>query len=596
MTANRIPTEAAKVGSSVSTLSAEDLRHGQHIFLDDALRTLPSISITQTGSRGSVSDIRIRGEEAYRTLVLLDGLEISDPAGTQVSTNLANLLAGNTEKVEVLRGPQSMLYGADAIGGVVSIQSKRGAEGLEGTMQAEYGSYDSYGTSASLLAGQGPFDVSLFGARYETSGFSSKSGDLSLADDDGYDNWTAHGVLGVEPAENIRIESVLRYVTGRSEFDGFSGDPDRLLLTDEFAVRVVAKGQFLDDRLSSKLAYNFFDTRRDDLSNGVPFAFGSKFDGKRHKLESENSFEIIENQTILIGGDFEDEEIVTDTGNGEADIWGVYGQWQGEFKERLFLTAGMRFDEHSTFGEHLGFRGTAAFLTDLLGQGDGSTKFRASAGSGFRPPSLFEIAFNESSPSAPLPDLREEKSFGWDVGIEQSALNDALQIELTYFQTRIKDELRFDNVAFDRYFQADGNTVSKGIELGVAVNPLANLTIAANYTFTESEVNSPDAEDGLPRVRRPKHLANVRANYTFFADRANINLIVRGAAEIQDGFREFRTVLEDYMTVDLGASFRIHENAEIYGKVINLFNADYQEVDGFNTPDASGFGGIRISF
>ena len=605
VSATRIATPLRQIGSAVTVITAEELEEQGTTYVADALRRVPGVAVTQSGSFGGTAAVRLRGEEGFRTLVLLDGIDIADPASTQAQAEFANLLVTEIERIEVLRGPQSLLYGGDAIGGVISITSKRGtADEFHGTVQGVYGSFDTWDGAAAARGGYGPVDGSISIRGLTSDGFSAREGN-GFSEDDGYDNETIHGVVGFQPLENLRFEGIFRHVDADSEFDRFADTPRSELFTEQNAGRVTADLGLLEGRWTNKLGVSYIENKRNDYENGAPNRdfFGNlatQFDGERIEADYVGSFAVSDSHLILFGGDFEREEVVTSSLKADAEIAGGFVEYQGAFFDSLFVTAGARFDDHSEFGFNDSYRGTVAYLHDFFGAESflGETKFKGAVGTGFRTPSLFELFDQSDFGSGPIgnPNLDAEQSFGWEAGVEQIFWDNRGSVELVYFDQQIEDEIRFDNTFFSGYFQSDGTSRSHGVEASLRLTPLRNLDIFAAYTWNHASVDSPDADSGLDRVRRPRHTGDVTVNYRFLKDRANINVNVHAVAGHEDGFLTFRTELDDYITVNLAGSFRVHENVEFFGRIVNLFDEDYQEVDGFGTQRLSGYGGVRVSW
>ncbi len=595
VTASRRAVPLRQVGSSVSVVTAAELEAQGILYVEDALRRLPGVTVSAAGGRGGQVAVRLRGEEAYRTLVLIDGIRVSDPALPQSAVNFANMTVFAIERIEVLRGPQGLLYGADAIGGVINIITRRGREQAF-AFSAEAGSFGTQSARGFAGGRVGEVDLALGGTWTHTDGFSAREDDPTLADDDGYRNLALHGVVGFDLSEGTRLEAIARYVDSYAQFDGFSGDSDRDLLTEEVATRVSLTTSEMGGGITHQLAYNFFRTRRDDLDGGQPTSdfFGapiSRFDGDRHEVEYLGSLDPVNGHGFSFGAEYEREEVVTDALSDSTSTIAAFAEWQAQWSPQIFTTLGVRFDAPEDFGNHLSLRATAAYLAPLFGTAE--TKFRASAGTGFRAPSAFERARNLSFG---LANLHEETAVGFDVGVDQPLFDGRAELSLTYFDQRIEDEIRFDNVGFSGYFQAAGTSRSRGVEVGLVAELAPGLSLSANYTYTDATVNSPDAENGLPRVRRPKHTTSADVDYVGAGGRLHLNANVRSAAKAEDGFREFRVDLDDYVTLGVAASFEIYEGVEITARGLNLTNAQYQEVSGFASADRAAFVGVRVRF
>jgi vitamin B12 transporter len=255
----------------------------------------------------------------------------------------------------------------------------------------------------------------------------------------------------------------------------------------------------------------------------------------------------------------------------------------------------VRYDDDDDFGSHVSGRATAAWLPEFLA--DETTKFHASYGTGFRAPSPFESATNRA---ASLPALKEEDSRGADFGVEQSFLAHAAAIDVTLFEQWTRNEIRFDNIGFTGYFQEPGESFARGVEITgnwrkpVHFGALTSFDLQTALTYTDSKVHSPDAENGLPRIRRPRYMTATTLTLGFGEDRASLALTLRSAAKTEDGFSSFRVPLDSYGVVDVSARWSLSSRMEAFLRGNNIFNEQYQEVSGFATSDAALYAGIRI--
>jgi len=595
VSANRRAVPLREVGASVSVVTAAELEAQGIFYVEDVLRRLPGVQASSSGGRGGQVAVRLRGEESYRTLVLVDGIRVADGALPQAAVNFGNLTVTAIDRIEVLRGPQALLYGADAIGGVINIVTRRGGEDAA-SLGVEAGSNETYTARGFVGGARDRVDLALSGDYTRTDGISAKVGDATLADDDGYRNLTLHGVVGAGLSEGTRLEIVGRYSDSYAQFDGFSFDPDRDLLTQEVAARVALTSDEIGEGLHHLIAYNFYQVRRTDLDGGQPTrdylnALISRFDTDRHEAEYLVSLDPINGHGFTAGASYLSEEVTTDAINDTTTTFAAYAEWQAEWTAHFFSTVGLRFDAPEDFDNHVSLRATAAYLVPLF---EGTeTKFRASAGTGFRAPSAYERAYNAG---AGLAELSEETGIGFDVGVDQPFMHGAATLSLTYFDQRIEDEIRYDNVNFTGYFQSSGRSHSRGVEAGLEAALTPNLSASLSYTYTDATVTSPDAEDGLPRVRRPQHMGSVDLDYVGDGQRLRVNVNARGVDDNEDGFREFRTDLSDYLVFGAAMSYAVTPHVALTLRGANLTDADYMEVDGFSTPGREVFVGLRVRY
>ncbi len=587
ITSSRVEMPLRAIGTSVSVITGQEIQDRGYNSLVDVLRNQPSVSVSNAGGAGKATALRIRGEAGYRTLVLLDGIDISDSSGTQVSPRWEHLQGAGVERVEILRGPQGLMYGADA-GGVVNIQSRTAQSGFGGDLTAQGGRYGTQQYSGSLAGGNNTLDFNVFASDYQTDGFNSRTTDTALKDDDGYENTTAHGRLGWSPSEDLRFELIAHDVDADNNYDScysvatFASVDD---CTDSFrqtsyrATAEIGAGSF-----GHKLAYTDSTTEREFFSEGLS-SFAA--DGGLEKIEYLGTWAGGDPLRLVYGIDFETESIDDGTFDTDRDQIGYYAEYQGNFSEQFFVTAGVRYDDNDDFDAHTSWRASATYLLNLSG---GELKFKGTYGTGFRAPSLYEISYN-NGPFATSPasetDLVEETTEGFDLGLAYYG-NGGLFLEAVYFDQKIDDLIDFDLINYSGYLQFKGESSSTGVELVADIPVADSWFFIGNYTYN-------DAEDpnGQQRLRSPKHLANLGVSYRTLGNMLAINLNIRSSYDAVDSFG---VEIDNYEVVDLSARYQIFDGLEIFARIENLLDEDYEEVPTYNTSGTAGYAGVRYSF
>lgn len=581
VTSSRVEMPLRQIGTSMSVVSAEDIQALGFTNLSDILRTQPGIATSNTGGQGQPTALRVRGEDGFRTLVLFDGIDISDPSGVQVTPRNEHILSSGIQRVEILRGPQGLMYGADA-GGIINISSKRFDRGFAGTVSGEGGRYGTHQFAADLGGGNDIVDASLSAADYETDGFNALGTDTDLADDDGYENTTLHGRLGWNATDTLRVEVVGRDVDAKTDYDN--------CYTDAFELRNDCHNEvtqtsyraaisYSGETLSHALSYDSTDTDSKFFTEGQrSFAL----DGEMQRAGYLGTWAVMEGTRLVYGVDLKSESMDDGSTDIDRDQAGYYLEYQGGFADSLYVTTGVRYDDNDDFGTHTSYRVSGAWLNEL---GGGTLKLKATYGTGFRAPSPFEVSTN-NQPWNPDIDLQEEKSHGYDLGVEYFA-NSGLYLELVWFDQTIEDEIFYDFVTFG-YDQGDGNFDSSGIELAAEVPLYRGLKLNTNYTWNDTE-----NAVGENRVRRPKHLANLALNYHTDSGKLVLGLNLRASsdAEAIDGSN-----LDDYEVLNFNVSYQLIDDLEIYGRIENLLDENYQEVKDYNSSGAAGYAGLRYSF
>jgi vitamin B12 transporter len=586
VTSSIIPTPRREIGTAVSVLDGEAIELRGYESLADALRTQPGVGVTNSGGAGKSTTLRIRGEDGFRTLLIIDGVKAVDPSGTQAAPSFDSLISTpDLERVEILRGPQGFIYGADA-GGVVNVITGTGSGELGGRVGIESGSYGTRKLDGMVEGGRDAFDYVVSGTRFETDGFNAQTSDTVLRDDDGADNTTLHAKIGWNATDKLRVQLVARDIDATAQYDGcytvtFDPTNDCVQRTEQTTYRLSA--DYRAGKTTSTFAYTDLDVARDNLADGA-----SAFDthGITSHLEYTGSFTPSGATTLVYGVDFEHDE-ATGSGDLARNQRGYYAEYEGKFASRFFVSVGARHDDVDDSGAHLSGRLSAAYVQPLS-DGD-ALKYRLSYGTGFRAPSLFEIAYNRGPfafPPASTTQLNDETSRGYDLGVEYDAKS-GLHLEATYFDQKIADEIYFDALGTG-YLQGSGTSASRGVELGAAAPLGERWQLLANWTHNDTE----DAA-GDPRLRRPKDYGNVGVAWS--GHDARLRLIAsyrfsRDAVDIGG------VALDDYGVLDVSGAYSVNGTFEVYARLENATDERYQESIGYNTAGRALYAGARLKF
>lgn len=579
--ANRTPVANNRIATSVTVLDQQDIEDHGNVAISDILRQSTAVGVSRNGGNGSTSSLRIRGEEGFRTLVLFDGMRMGDPSAPQVSPSLEHILSSGISRIEILRGPQGMVYGADA-GGVVSISTKRGQEGFDASLDAQRGSYDTEQIAATLSGANESADFMVTATELNSAGYNVRTSDNVLADDDGYENTNFYGRLGFDLSERWRVDLRHRQVDAETEYDGcFSGTTVHDCQSFYEITSSAVSLNYDSGTISHNLSYQNTQSDRDDHALGVS-SFTSV--GEISRVEYIGTANELPGLDLTWGIDLEQEE----RGSVERDNEGYYLTVLSDFSDSLFLSAGIRRDDNDDFGEHDSYRLSAAYNIELNGA---SLKLKTSYGTGFRAPSLSEIAYNFgpfSFPPAAGLQLSEETSNGFEYGFEYSR-GDRFYLELVSFDQEIEDAIQFDLVGFSGYLQDVGTSFSEGVELTSSFALTDSLSLNANFTYNDTE-----RPNGMQRLRRPEKLSNVGLRYLGLNNKLRINVFYRAASDAIDEVFGTAVALDDYTVVDISASYALSDRIEIYGRIENAFDEEYAEVTDFIAPDSTSSIGFRL--
>lgn len=588
VTSSRVEMPLRHVATAMSVLNRDELDLKGYSSLADVLRSEPSIGVSNNGGAGKQTALRIRGEEGYRTLMLIDGVDMADPTATQIGPQVQHVLNSyDLERVEVLRGPQGFMYGADA-GGVVNVITGSGGDSFSGGVSAEAGSFGTTNIGGRLAGGNDLADFALSYSDYQTDGFNSHVEDTLLQDDDGAHNKTLHLKSNLNISETLKASLVYRDIDSEYDYDRCSSTVHDCVGDAQHQVGKISL-VYETDGLSQTFSYAQTDVSRETVRAGIS-TFSTE--GETSELEYLAAFELADSRRIVFGADYEKDEITATGSENDREQLGVYGEYQVELNDNLFVTAGLRYDDNSDFGKHTSGRVSAAYVTEL--SGGNSLKYRATYGTGFRAPSLSELAYNAGPyafGTAATIELTEESSSGYDIGVDYLMANGGL-LQATYFDQRIEDEIFFDLIAFEGYLQETGDIASTGVELAAEYPLTDNLMLSANYTYNETESNT-----GITRSRRPEQLGNLGITYLALNDRLHLLANLRIS---RDAYNEIFAVgfvpLDDYQVVDLSAKYDLQDNLQIFARVQNLLDEDYIEVTSYNTAERGFYTGLRYNF
>ncbi|QFT56431.1 TonB-dependent siderophore receptor [Microbulbifer sp. THAF38] len=575
VTASRLDLPKSQLGVSVSILNAADIERLGYTSLLDVMRTLPGVAVSNSGGAGKVSSLFIRGESNFRTLVLLDGVNIADPTGLQVSTQLQHLQASDIERIEVLRGPQGMLYGAGA-GGVINIISKRSTESVNASASVEAGRYGSQSANANLGGSIESWYYDLNVSDYSTDGFNATENDTS-GEEDGYDNLTASARLGYQVNENLSLEGQYRKVDTETEYDNcFSDFPNDCLsrFDQEFYI-FSSNYQFANWNHRVSLSQQEID-REEGLSPG---AFPFITSGEIREANYIGSHTLSSGK-LLWGGEYEQQKYATQfagvtSGDEVLESTGLFTEWHSDFAEKVFYTLGYRRDSLEV-ENHNSWRVSAA-LPVSLGE-DHQLKYRANFGTGYRAPSPYEYTTNAS--------LGAETSRGYELGLEYQWAQ-LLQAELTYFDQEINDAIFYNYITWS-FEQDNGESQSEGVELSLG----GNLNGSLDWSITGTWLNSEDFT-GAQRGGVPQRVFNFGLSQQWLGDKLTLSGNWQRVEDRIDGYT--RIALENYSKVDLNAVYRVSPNMRVNLRGENVLDRNYREVAGYYTAGAAVYAGIEFS-
>jgi len=562
--------------SSITIITEKEIKEKQYTQVLNLLREELGMDVVQSGPPGGQTSVFLRGANSASTLVLVDGIQVN--LNTTGAFNFAHLSTDNIERIEILRGPQSTLWGADAVGGVINITTKKGRGKPSHSFTFEGGSFATFRESIHSSGALGKFDYSFGASRTDSDGFSSANVDRGNPEEDGYENTTVSTRLGYNFQEDGRVEFIGRYIRSISKFDIFSfglgqftDGPDGSK-TETFYLAVPIKktfGGWWDVSINPNLAY-------DETFSFNPSFGNSHILNRTYTLDLQNNLELSKFHSIIFGADLQIQNGVNEENSLKKDLYtqGYFLQALFHYFDRLVFTGGFRHDINSVFGANTTYKIDGAYSLK-----ETQTRFHASYATGFRAPSINELIF----PFFGTPTLKPEKVRSWEAGVDQKLLGDRVQVGVTYFESDFTDLIDSDPVTF--LAQNIAEATSKGVETEIDLKLMDDLSLALRHTWNQTA-----DENDAPLARRAKHKFTATLQH-HWQNKLNTLVSVRVRGGARSG-----TNTSAFTTVRAALSYKVNKNLTITARGENLFDEDYEEVFGLGTAGVSGYGGFTWTF
>ena len=601
VSATRIETPVNEIGSSVTLISAEEIERNQRRTLPDVLQTVPGLNVVQTGGPGGKTSVFMRGSNSNHTKVLIDGIDANDPSQDGVF-DFGQVLTSDIERVEVLRGPQSSLYGSDAIGGVVNIVTKKGQGPAQFTGRLEGGSFGTFNQSGSVRG-----SISRFNYSFNVGHFLADDTPVTPLDllppgrkriNDSYENTTVSTKLGVEVTDSFGLDFVGRYTDSTLFFTGddFSVFPSvpAASQSEQNARQFFARGEahlaLFNGRFKNRIGIGYTNYRTTIQAPDTGFGLPPENinHGDRIKFDWQGNIELGKNSALILGVEDQEDRLIDSPISAENDNVAGFAELQSEIVPGLFAAASVRQDDNDRFGGKTTWRIAPAYLVPKIG-----TKFKASYGTGFKAPSLTQLfvsfpAFNFFA----NPNLAPEESEGFDVGFEQPLAGDRVRFGATYFHNDIKNLINA-NATFTS-LENVGEATTEGVEAFLFVAVTDRLKLRGDYTYTRAV----DDTTGLELLRRPKHKASLTASWLPI-DRLSLSATMLYVGSQVDGDRSFsipRLDTDPYFVVNLAAEYNLPKGVTLFTRIDNLFDKRYENPTGFQRPGFGVYGGVRVAW
>lgn len=605
-----------EIGTSVTVVQGKDLERQQVRKAADAFRGLPGVSVAGTGSAGALTQIRIRGAEGKHTRVVVDGIEMNTTKDAEF--DFSNLTTEDIERIEIIRGPMSGLYGSGALGGVINIVTKQPQGPLALSVRTEAGSYGTREVATRLAGGNDRAYISLTHQWRDIGGFNIAPKGSEI---DG--TWLRSFAFkaGARITETARLDLNLRHVQKTAQYDGF-GDVTRPLSTADdsdnvLRERIVTGGGKLSwDSFDGQLTQEIKANRNENVTENLtkPF-FGYNVGTTTRSLDTGTRTVIgyaatwrpaispLYGRHAFTGLTERTDETFrpksTDTSYGGDGILrekaqqSFAGEWRGVFADRLSLVAGARADNNDSFQDFATWRAAASFDWRETG-----LRPHASIGTGVKLPGMYDQYGPNATNYRSNPNLRPETSTGGDIGLEWRVLGGLALFDVTYFKSDLVDKISLEGNDGGKYFPINktGTSTREGVEVSsrFALGPMISLGLA--YTYTDARQPNGEAE-----FRRAPHGGRADLRFAPLDGRATFNMAAVYNGRTPDvafdsAFKQQTVLLDPYVLLTLAGSYKVQPNVELFARVENALDQRYQEVFGYSTAGVAAYAGVKVTF
>ena len=572
----RLPAALAETGSSIWVVDEELIESRGYLHMTDALVSVPGLTVNQNGPFGGQAAARIRGASSDQTLVLLDGILLNDVSSPGGGFNFGAIDVSDVARIEVLKGPQSTLWGSNAIGGVINIVSKKPSEELSANFGITTGSFGTLRYRGSVSAGNEVADFRISYNDISTDGISKADEKDGNTEDDGFDSQTLSLKASVILPMDARLQVSHRTTDADTEFDSFGPatgvqDGDELSRTEQSSTLLTLTLPEFDDRLNNTLKYSNTEIVRNNFSNGAA-SFGAI--GERNVLQYQGTFTINDAHQVSVG--YEDEE--TFDGTTEFSNTGIYALYRVNPIDNLTVSLGIRRDDNNQYGSEV-----VKSVNAILAVNE-NIDLRASWGEGFKVPTIFQTTFFCCGATGPNTALEAEKSDAFDFGVDWRFMDNNGLVSVTFFSQDTENQIDFSFGVggYENIAQVD----SKGVELALAYQFTDSLSTAASFAYIDSKDGT-----GQALSRLPKLTGDLSLNWQPLP-KLNTSLVVVYNDEEEDS----RGVVSDWARVDMSAVYHFSDEFRITARIENLADKDYQQIFGYGTPERSGYVDVTYTF
>ena len=609
ISASRTEIPATEVAGALTVLTKQQIENFHAVHVSEVLQAVPGLNVSTQGSAGNLTQIRIRGAEANQVLVIIDGIEVNDPASSS-EFNFAHLTADSIERIEVLRGPQSALWGSDALAGVINITTKKADRNKQLIVKNSYGSENTYQGGITVFTRSDKYNLSISGNFIDTDGFNIAT---TGQERDGYENATLNIKTGYQLNEKISFGASSRYTNASNEFDPALGTPvDGFgeIDVEQFYSRIFSEIKTFGGAWNHLLEVSLVDTSNDTIDG---FFGRSKTEATKAKYAYQStlnlpSFDSLPVKQSLTFAVEREQERFKQQGTSFPGFdpnqrqritnYGKVAEYRAKILENWALSASFRHDDNDEFDNQETYNIGINYVHP-----ETNSKAYITHATGAKNPTFTELFGFAPNSFIGNPDLEAETSEAWEIGVSQQFLENRLTIDTAIFKEDLKDEIQtlfeFDPASMSFLSRPDNNdsrSQRKGVE--ISITSIISEALSANSSFTYLDTSEPDASgNDRTEIRRPSQQWSGQVNYSFLSNKANLNVNIDYIGDRKD--IDFgtgnRVTLDDYTLINVAFNYQFNDKVKFFAKMNNIFDEEYQDVFGYETNEFSGFAGFELT-
>jgi vitamin B12 transporter len=614
ISATKTRTPSIEIPSSVSVIDSAEIAESNKTNLLDLLKDEYGLIVSQSGGPGQLAQVYMRGANPDQVLVEINGVRLNMPDDPGSSYDFSSIPLDNVERVEILRGPQSTLYGSDATAGVINVITRSGSGEPDYFATLEGGSMNSYKGLIGAEGEEGAASYSVTLSKAKSDGIPAADQKFGNSVRDGYEDYNLSSSIGLRIDPEVKLNLFAGFNAGKVGLPQHGGplgdDPTYFGNHQQGAYRMEADINSFGGVWEQRAGVSFMrDLRRysyDSTANN-PASSRSYYSGDFYQADWQNNLKFIPGNLLTLGLEA-DKQTSSSIYSYISSLYGsfssllplvsisnlsAYFQDQIDIsklihdsRNKAYTVIGVRYDDYSNFGSAVTFRVGQTYLIEHTG-----TKLKAVYGTGFKAPTLVDLY----DPVYGNKNLKSERSAGWEAGLEQFMFNYTSSIGVTYFSNDFSNMFGYDS----NYVSVNiGKARTRGVELSLMMRTRDSFETIVNYTYTEATDKTPGANYNRPLIRRPKNSASVVLNYKF-SSRFNVNADFVYVGKREDinfsVYPSTRVQLAPYDLLNVSLSYKLSEVVRFYGRIENLFDEKYEDVYGYGTPGRAGYVGITLN-